>query len=78
MLIGAGLGVWGINGEFQKKCQFGGIFMVFTIVRRITGQIWVMGMGFQCEPGLCLSEIDLGAGWVGFSGSKMTLLRFSI
>jgi hypothetical protein len=24
MLIGAGLGVWGKNGEFQKKCQFGG------------------------------------------------------
>jgi hypothetical protein len=33
MLIGAGLGVWGINGEFQEKCQFGGFYMVVTIVK---------------------------------------------
>ena len=33
MLIGAGLGVLGKNGEFQEKCQFGGFYMVFTIVK---------------------------------------------
>ena len=66
MLIGAGLGVWGINGEFQGKCQLGGIYGGLYLGKDgIVDQIGVVGTGFQCEPGICLSKIELrvGMGW---------------
>ena len=65
MLGRAGLGVVGKNGEFQGKCQFGGVCLNLLEKNRNTGKIWVAGMGFQCEPGIYLSKIELGVGGGG-------------
>ena len=59
MLGRAGLGVLGIKGEFQGKCQFRGVCRNLLKKNRNIGQNYVRGMKYQFEPGISLRKIGI-------------------
>ena len=55
----------GVSGNMSVVECFRGLYLSKD---GIVDQIGLVDMGFQCEPGICLSKIELGVGWAGFSG----------